>query len=117
MRNSSSLGNQQGSLPSGLEPAQALAPSQAEGGAEMSSTNERGAECADFSFLCPVHSHDSTPDKSVSLTVTKKRTQLRKLTQLTDFGRQQSRAKLIHSLCTLSTYSLVHRPGNPPPSL
>lgn len=64
--------NQQGSPPSGLKPSQALVPLQAEEGAKMGSVKEMGAECADFPFLCLVHSHDSTPDKSVGLTVTKR---------------------------------------------
>lgn len=40
----------------------------------MGSVKEMGPECADFPFLCPVHSHDSTPDKSVGLTMTKDNT-------------------------------------------
>lgn len=72
MRNSGSLGNQQGSLPSGLKLSQALVPSQAEEGAKIVYVKEMGAECADFPFLFPVHPHDSTLDKSVGLAVTKR---------------------------------------------
>ena len=71
VRNGGSLGNQQGSgVPSGLKPPRALPPSQAEG-ADTGSVKVVAVGCADHPFLHPVHPRDPTPDRMVSLAVTR----------------------------------------------